>query len=135
MRMIEWVEVCKMPNRTASLIYRVRLFISGRIVYLETMLLKLVERTLEIWGKTLPYQHPDTLSSMYDVARAHYDLGNYDDAEGRADQLYPLDVPSCVDAQPLRRQQWGSTTSVVCERRSAAASAKSIFHLVYAAYS
>ncbi|CAI6092243.1 unnamed protein product [Clonostachys chloroleuca] len=55
------------------------------------MVLKLAEKTLELREKALPYQHPDTLSSMYDVARAHYDLRNYDDAEGQADQLYPLD--------------------------------------------
>ncbi|CAG9985604.1 unnamed protein product [Clonostachys byssicola] len=91
MRMIEWVEVSKMPNRTASLIDRVRLFISGRTVYPETMVLKLAEKTLEIREKVLPYHHSDTLRSMYDVARAHYDLGNYVDAEVRADQLYPLD--------------------------------------------
>lgn len=89
--MIEIADICRIPNRTASLIDRVRLFISARTAYPEIMVLKLAEKTLELREKALPYQHPDTLSSMYDVARAHYDLRNYDDAEGQADQLYPLD--------------------------------------------
>ncbi|CAH0028933.1 unnamed protein product [Clonostachys rhizophaga] len=90
MRVIEWAEVCSMPDRTASLIDRVRHFISGRAGYSQSMVLKLAEKTLALREKALRYRHPDTLSSMYDVARAHYDLGNYDDAEDLAVQLYPL---------------------------------------------
>ncbi|CAH0043367.1 unnamed protein product [Clonostachys solani] len=104
MKIIQWADLCRMPNRTASLIDRVRQFISGRALYSETVVLRLAKKTLELRQKALHYQHRDVLGSMYDVARAHYDLGNYDNAEDLADELYPLDKEEFGGMSPKTTQ-------------------------------
>ncbi|VUC37985.1 unnamed protein product [Clonostachys rosea] len=91
MRIIDWADVCGMPDCTESLIERVRHYISGRAVYSGAIVLRLAEKTFEFRQKTLGTQHEDTLSSMFDVATAYYDLRNYKAAESLADQLYVLD--------------------------------------------